>query len=121
MQFAMQQVLPGGLSGSTERRTLDWIERPYKDSIFGEVIARYRLVDAVLDADEIERPNLDLQSVLSQAPHRDRVKGFLRDFNPSISITGGKEEHRCRFMHDFVRNEKEGWTAEQVQFWSDPI
>ena len=45
------QTLTGGMSGTTENRTLDWTEREHEDHLFGPVLSKSRR--AALD--EIER------------------------------------------------------------------
>lgn len=48
----VDQILTGGLRGTSECRTLDWAEREHTDYIFGRVMGRSRRVtlDAVEDA-----------------------------------------------------------------------
>lgn len=63
------------------------------------------------------RPDLHLQSEIKEGSDadRERVVGFLRGgagTGPK-DTSGGREEKL--YMHDFVRNEEVGWTAEQVK------
>ena len=48
----VDQILTGGLRGTSECRTLDWAEREHTDYIFGRVMGRSRRValDTVEDA-----------------------------------------------------------------------
>jgi len=85
----ISQVATGGISGTTEKRTLDWKERTHKDGIFGECKGQSRWIK-VQDLDE--GPDKEWLS-----------KGWLDE-------DGG--EH----VHSWVVNEANRWTAEQVSF-----
>lgn len=47
----IKQVASGGISGTTENRTLDWTYRDHKDGIFGSVKGKSRWV-ALKDVDD---------------------------------------------------------------------
>ncbi len=49
--FDIKQVAAGGISGTTENRTLDWTYRDHKDGIFGSVKGKSRWV-ALKDVDD---------------------------------------------------------------------
>lgn len=49
--FDIKQVATGGISGTTENRTLDWTYRDHKDGIFGSVKGKSRWV-ALKDVDD---------------------------------------------------------------------
>lgn len=72
------------------------------------------MIDGVHNADGVLQPDLHLQSEIQRGSDadRERVAGFLR--GGTVPDGGGSWEEKL-YMHDFVRNEKAGWTAEQVQ------
>ena len=56
----IQQVATGGISGTTENRTLDWTYRDHKDGIFGSVKGKSRWVKLVdVDDDEFLKTGWD--------------------------------------------------------------
>lgn len=81
------QTVTGGISGTTEKRTLDWQLRTHKDGIFGECKGRSRWIKV---EDLEEGPDKEWLS-----------KGWLDE-------DGG--DH----VQSWVENEVNGWTAEQV-------
>lgn len=81
------QMATGGISGTTEKRTLDWEVRGHKDGIFGEVTGKSRWVDLK-----------KLEGGGSQE--------FLR--------TGWLDEGRGVVVQSWVESVGGGWTAEQV-------
>ncbi|MCJ1391188.1 hypothetical protein MMC18_004050 [Xylographa bjoerkii] len=83
----IQQVATGGISGTTERRTLDWEVREHKDGIFGEVTGRSRWIL--------------LENVVKGPDREWLTRGWLDE-------SGG--EH----VQSYAASEKGGWTAEQV-------
>ena len=56
----IQQVATGGISGTTENRTLDWTWRDHKDGIFGQVKGKSRWVKLEdVDDDEFLKTGYD--------------------------------------------------------------
>ncbi|MCJ1402729.1 hypothetical protein MMC11_005950 [Xylographa trunciseda] len=83
----IQQVATGGISGTTEKRTLDWEFRDHTDGIFGAVRGKSRWV---------------LLADVDQGPDREWLtKGWLDE-------SGG--EH----VQSHVVSRNAGWTAEQI-------
>ena len=83
----IQQVATGGISGTTERRTLDWEFRDHSDGIFGEVQGKSRWVL--------------LENVDKGTDREWLTRGWLDE-------SGG--EH----VQSYVVSQKASWTAEQV-------
>ncbi|KAI9850731.1 MAG: hypothetical protein M1830_006964 [Pleopsidium flavum] len=81
------QTATGGISGTTERRTLDWEVRGHKDGIFGEVRGKSRWVGL----GELEKGGME---------------EFLR--------TGWTDEGGGAVVQSWVESVGGGWTAEQV-------
>ncbi|KAL5361495.1 hypothetical protein BJX96DRAFT_165939 [Aspergillus floccosus] len=113
MEFVMHTMLTGGITGSSETRIPDWDERLHEDSVFGDVIVRCRFVPGTLDAGGNKWPQLDMQSTFSRESDRVEAEEFLKNFTSSVVPAEEKEEWKDSFLHDFVRNESAGWTAEQ--------
>ncbi|KAL4880319.1 hypothetical protein BJY04DRAFT_219313 [Aspergillus karnatakaensis] len=114
-KITMRQTLTGGIPGSTEERITDWAERERSNAIYGNVLTRSRLIRGVRGDDGILRPDIELQSKTDVKSVEEEVRGFLRGGVPYIP-TGEtvKEEVEELYVHDFGRNEKGGWTAEQL-------
>jgi hypothetical protein len=87
----IDQVLTGGIKGTTELRTLDNQWRPHTDHIFGEVRGRSHFVKAGTTSVE----ELD-----------EKDKAFLAD---------NWEEGLDEVIETYVENEKAGWKA--IQHW----
>ncbi|KAL3470327.1 hypothetical protein BJX99DRAFT_264319 [Aspergillus californicus] len=111
--LTMRQTLTGGIPGSTEERIMDWVERERSNHIYGDVKSRSRLISGVIE-DGAVRPVLTLQSKAQPASIEEEVKTFLRGGTPYTAQT--ETDYTDLYVHDFGRNEKSGWTAEQI--WS---
>ncbi|TAQ90996.1 hypothetical protein B7494_g739 [Chlorociboria aeruginascens] len=85
----IDQTLSGGISGTSERRTLDWTEREHEDHIFGKLTGKTRW----LDLDAVEDPYMK--------------DGWLSEGEQSGP---GGETH----IETFVENKDGGWTADQI-------
>ncbi|MCJ1373075.1 hypothetical protein MMC20_004302 [Loxospora ochrophaea] len=83
-QIDIDQILTGGLKGTTEKRALNWEWRDHKDGIFGEVKGKSRWVKLA----ELEEE-------------------FLRE---GWLVEGESEE----FIQSYVESVGNGWTADQV-------
>jgi len=85
----IDQTATGGISGTSELRTLDWTERNHSDHLFGNITGRSRFI--TLDGDEIEDPWLK--------------EGWL--------VEGGEGEGG-QLIEAVAVNKEKGWTAQQV-------
>ncbi|KAL4739917.1 hypothetical protein BDV11DRAFT_107108 [Aspergillus similis] len=112
VHLTMRQTLTGGIGASTEERITDWVERERSNHIYGDVLSRSRLVAGVREQNGSVRPDLDLQSNPSSDTIKEDVQKFLR---AAVGQTD-TDDLTDMFIHDFGRNEKSGWTADQV--WS---
>ncbi|KAJ6188585.1 hypothetical protein N7519_003493 [Penicillium mononematosum] len=114
------QTASAGLAPTEEKRILDWEIRDHQDYFFGEVKAQCELVHGAVDADGIVRPEFEFQTPNVNA----QIKKFMRG---EIEVDGGKsggfivedwsgmvEEGPGLWVHTFERNDKSGWTAEQI-------
>ncbi|KZT42354.1 hypothetical protein SISSUDRAFT_1041657 [Sistotremastrum suecicum HHB10207 ss-3] len=84
----IDQTITGGIKGTSENRTMDWVERTHEDHIFGAVLAKSRRVKL----DEITDPFLKNDWIESVAEH-----GFVHSY----------------VVSDKSKN-KYDWTAEQI-------
>ncbi|KAA6416016.1 MAG: hypothetical protein FRX48_00735 [Lasallia pustulata] len=80
----IEQRATGGISGTTEKRTLDWAYRDHKDGIFGAVKGKSRWVKLA----DVEDDNEFLK------------KGWLEE----------GDEH----VQSYVESVGNGWTADQI-------
>ncbi|KAI9842034.1 MAG: hypothetical protein M1837_007530 [Sclerophora amabilis] len=81
----IEQKATGGISGTTERRTLDWQERGHTDGIFGAVTGRSRWTKL----EDVEDPFLK--------------KGWLE-----------AEAKENGVVQSYVESDGNGWTANQI-------
>lgn len=90
----IEQTATGGIKGTTELRTLDWVERPHSDTHFGELKGRS-------------------EWIAPGSPKWDALDAYLKEaWEEDDAEKGGPngETH----VHSFVINEERGWTAEQI-------
>lgn len=80
----IKQVATGGISGTTEDRTLDWTYRDHKDGIFGSVKGKSRWTK------------------LTEIDDDDK---FLKE---------GWPDSKGEFVQSYVESKDSGWTANQV-------
>lgn len=122
----IDQVLTGGLKGTSEKRISDWEEREHQDHIFGKVLGRSRLIRGSKGDDGKVRPVIDINTEINDP----KVKQFLRgeiliDGTPCEGFLVDNEgeeygEGEGLFLQSFVVNQDEGygWTAEQVRIFA---
>jgi hypothetical protein len=121
------QTGSAGLAPTEEKRILDWEIRDHQDYFFGEVKARSEFVHGAVDANGIVRPEFEFQT----ANANEHIKKFMRgetevDGSKSAGFivedwSGIVEEGPGLWVHTFERNDKSGWTAEQVSiaiYWN---
>ncbi|KAL2843562.1 hypothetical protein BJX68DRAFT_154849 [Aspergillus pseudodeflectus] len=113
VHITMRQTLTGGIPGSTEERYMDWVERERSNHIYGDTQSRSRLIKGVRDAEGAVRPDVEIQSKPGNDAIEEEVKKFLSAGVPHL---GSQENDDLSdlYIHDFGRNEKAGWTAEQI-------
>ncbi|KAL4933205.1 uncharacterized protein BDV17DRAFT_286883 [Aspergillus undulatus] len=124
--LTMRQTLTGGIPGSTEERVMDWLERGRSNHVYGDVLSRSRFVRGVRGDDGGMRPDIQVQSKTEAGDEVvGKIKAFLTGGTPylppdfaSASGQNGNEkeqkEYPDLYIHDFGRNEKSEWTAEQI-------
>ncbi|KAL3444589.1 hypothetical protein BJX65DRAFT_283196 [Aspergillus insuetus] len=109
--ITLEQVLSGGFGGAPEKRILDWTESKHNDTLFGRVVIQSRYISGLKGADG------KIQPVFAAAtPGIDPIlESFL---NEAVFVDGYTDITESNldnlFLHDFVRSEDSGWTAEQV-------
>lgn len=116
----IDQVVTGGIKGTSEHRTTDWVKREHEDHIFGRVEGRSRLLRGVKGDDGKVRPGVDFQTQTDD----ETVKKFLRgevladgsETEGFLVEAEGEEygEGEGLWLQSFVSNLDSGWTAEQV-------
>ncbi|EDN10255.1 predicted protein [Histoplasma mississippiense (nom. inval.)] len=126
VELTIDQVLTGGVRGTSELRVLDWSERPHQDHIFGSLTGQSRFCKADAsasasasagDSDGKRQPTVDVQTKAGSAAEDVAVAEFLRgetlaDGEPAdgFAIDGANED----LLQSWVRSLDNGWTAEQI-------
>lgn len=118
------QVITGGISGTSERRVFDWQQREHSDDIFGNVRGRSNMVRGAKNEEGKVLPSLHIESFAGEPEKDAKIKKFLRG---EILLDGsacdgflieeeGAEygEGEGLFAHSWVQNDEAQWTAEQV-------
>jgi hypothetical protein len=95
-QIDIDQLVSGGLKGSSEKRTLDWQYRGHSDYLFGTVKGRTRYIT--------------LSTILEEA----KGKGVTEDDAKYLAEGWLKETEEGEVIESFVENEGSKWTAWQV-------
>jgi len=91
----IEQTATGGIKGTSELRTLDWVAREHSDHMFGDLKGRSRWLT-------------DLKSDVSGNG------GPLDPFCTEGWLDEKVGPNGEGFIQSFVVNEKNGWSAEQV-------
>lgn len=126
----IDQTVTGGIKGTTERRVLDWKNRPHSDHVFGNVVGQSRFVRGSASDGGKVRPALEVQTEVKDEKiarflrgeilgDGTEVDGFLvEDPNDLDAVTAGSAaaEGQGLWLQNFVRSQDSGWTAEQVCF-----
>lgn len=114
----ISQTLTGGISGTSEKRTLNWGVNDHTDHIFGHVNGQTRFFKAAEVAGKT-RPDLEMQTKIGKDSDDQLALRFLRG-----EILGdGSEcegfvvegENGDSFIQSWVKSVDNGWTAEQVR------
>ncbi|EAS35261.2 uncharacterized protein CIMG_00615 [Coccidioides immitis RS] len=111
------QTLTGGISGTTEHRTLNWDENEHSDHIFGTVKGRSRFVRGAAGADGKIRPAVEVQTKAGNEKDQEAVARFLSgeilaDGSATEGFVAGEGEDY--WVHSWVESVNDGWTAEQI-------
>lgn len=124
LQVDVVHTATGGITGTTEKRTLDWKPHVHHDYVYKTLTVRSRLIAGEMDSDGRVRPAVQLHGA-----YRDR--GQVREFlNGKVSADGKEgegflvEESGCApledgaalgcWVHTVSCSEESGWMVEQV-------
>jgi hypothetical protein len=119
LRIDIAQTLTGGISGTTEKRILNWSKNDHTDHIFGHVEGQSRLVNGATVGDKL-RPDVEMQTRVGVPEEDDTlVPRFLRgeilaDGSETEGFVPGEGDNAV-WMQSFVRSLDNGWTAEQVR------
>ncbi|KAI9375991.1 hypothetical protein BJX61DRAFT_492216 [Aspergillus egyptiacus] len=115
----VDNIVTGGVQGSTEQRVTDWKKREHSDTIFGRVEGQSRLFRGVLKDGKV-RPNVEICTNIDD----EKIGRFLRG---EILEDGGEcegflvdkvgeefGEGEGLWLHSWVESLDSSWTAEQV-------
>jgi len=78
----IQQTLSGGIGGTTEERTLDWVPRTHEDNIFNAVIGKSRRIPVGDIEDEFLRQNW-----LPDVTKHGAINSFVESDTPKSKMT----------------------------------
>ncbi|KAF2742610.1 hypothetical protein M011DRAFT_472069 [Sporormia fimetaria CBS 119925] len=96
--ITFDQILTGGLKGTTENRTLDWTYRPHSDWLFGDVRGKSRWV--TLEKYQEEYAGKGDEAV---------------DEDVKYLVDGWDEETKgAELVESYVENDDAGWIARQL-------
>ncbi|KAE8148293.1 hypothetical protein BDV25DRAFT_158573 [Aspergillus avenaceus] len=120
MHVHIDQIVTGGIKGTTENRRTDWTPREHEDHVFGRVKGQSRLIRGSKGADGKLRPNVELSTKTDD----EKVHKFLRaeilvdgtDSEGFLVDNVGEEygEGEGLLLQSYVENLDSHWTAEQI-------
>ncbi|KAL8683663.1 MAG: hypothetical protein Q9186_000436 [Xanthomendoza sp. 1 TL-2023] len=96
IHIRVEQTATGGIKGETEERKLDWSPVPHSSGVFGEMNNRTRWTSVGSDAESGGGGPL----------HPWLTEGWL--------VEKPVQEGTNSYVQNWVVNEKNGWTAEQI-------
>ncbi|KAI0997386.1 hypothetical protein K3495_g10798 [Podosphaera aphanis] len=102
-EIVIEQTATGGISGTTETRSLDWEQSKHTDHVFGSIAGRSRWINL----DSVKEPLTD-----DYVNTEEEVKFLSEGWIEEESENGGPNGER--HIDTFAVNEKEGWTARQI-------
>ncbi|KAL4881898.1 hypothetical protein BJY04DRAFT_217963 [Aspergillus karnatakaensis] len=109
--ITLEQVLSGGLGGRPEKRLLNWTESKHNDILFGRVVIQSHYIPGLSESGGKIQPVF----VAATTALDERTESFL---NEVVLVDGysdvAEKSLKELFLHDFIRSEGAGWTAEQV-------
>ncbi|CAG8935054.1 unnamed protein product [Penicillium salamii] len=115
------QTASAGLAGSKEERILDWAKYDHTDYFFGTVKGQSQFIYGAPAKDGTMRPEFELQTDTTSAEIKQFLRGEIEldwSKSPGFLVEAQDEpvegEMRGCWVHTFERNEKLGWTAEQI-------
>lgn len=92
------QTATGGIKGTTEKRTLSWVQAAHSDPLFGDVVGRSRIVS-----------KSELEALV---PECQGHKGITDEEIGFLKGVGKWEEGEEEWVQSYV--DGKGWVAEQV-------
>ncbi|KAL2821443.1 hypothetical protein BDW59DRAFT_181208 [Aspergillus cavernicola] len=111
------QTATGGLSGTKEKRVVDWSVQEESNYVNGTTLHQSRFVHGSTNEDGKLGPDFELQSKVRDEKVRRFLRGeILEDGSSSTGFVGagGLGEHENVWVHTWERNVKGGWTMERV-------
>jgi len=100
-EIKIDQLITGGIKGSTETRILDWHYREHVDRLFGTVKGRSRYI------------------ALAKAIEEGKTAGVSEEDAKFVAEGWLKETEEGDVVESFVENEANKWTAWQIWGFAD--
>ncbi|KAE8351919.1 hypothetical protein BDV28DRAFT_10240 [Aspergillus coremiiformis] len=116
----IDQVVTGGIKGTTEHRISDWEPREHEDHVFGKVRGQSRLCRGSKGENGKFCPNVDIVTKTDDEKVKKFLKGEIlidgKDTEGFVADNAGEEygEGESLFLQSFVESLDNGWTAEQI-------
>ncbi|KAI9668855.1 MAG: hypothetical protein M1831_000925 [Alyxoria varia] len=114
----IDQVLTGGIPGTSEKRALNWEDREHNDHIFGEVIGKSRWTNLTDVQDEFLKKDWAKESSegnvietyvksVTQGWESSQIWGFQmfdgkRHYARNVLVTKGDERREARFIYEYL-------------------
>ncbi|KAL4865706.1 hypothetical protein BDV12DRAFT_199892 [Aspergillus spectabilis] len=119
----VDNVVTGGVQGTSELRVTDWKKREHNDTIFGRVEGQSRLLRGVTKDGKV-RPDVEISTNVDDEKigrflrgeinaDGSEAEGFLVDPVGEGYVAGG-EKGEGLWLQSYVESLDSGWTAEQI-------
>ncbi|KAL3476399.1 hypothetical protein BJX99DRAFT_228070 [Aspergillus californicus] len=118
----VDNVVTGGVQGTSEQRTTDWKKREHSDTIFGRVDGQSRFLRGTPKQDGKVRPDVQICTELEDEKIGKFLRGEILGDGKECEgfvVDGGSVGEGCGegsglWMQSFVQSIDSTWTAEQV-------
>ncbi|KAL5340800.1 hypothetical protein BJX70DRAFT_94829 [Aspergillus crustosus] len=120
----VDNIVTGGVQGTSELRVTDWKKREHNDTIFGRVEGQSRLLRGV-SANGKVRPHVEISTNVEDEKigkflrgeinaDGSEAEGFLVDPVGEGYVSGAEKGEEGLWLQSYVESLDSGWTAEQI-------
>ncbi|KAL3473102.1 hypothetical protein BJX99DRAFT_261648 [Aspergillus californicus] len=109
--ITLEQIVSGGFGGGPEKRLLTWSKMKHDDRLFGRVAIQSHYTPGLRNSGGGVQPVFAAATTGIDA----NIESFLKEpvFIDGYTEVAEKNMEEV-FLHDFIRSEDAGWTAEQI-------